>query len=202
MLHSPEVYFQPMTCQQCEQGAVRAGLSRSARPCTAMKGLNQMVYNRCIGTRYCSNNCPYKVRSASTSSTTPTIEEIPVKKMLYNPEVTIRGRGVMEKCSCTAYSASTMRARRPKSKVTSNWRTARSVTACHQACPTEAIVFGNISDRNSKVYQLKDPASQLRCTCRPEYPSAHDLSGARDQPEPGHRFRNRHRNGATRWIIQ
>jgi molybdopterin-containing oxidoreductase family iron-sulfur binding subunit len=115
------------------------------------EGVNQMVYNRCVGTRYCSNNCPYKVRRFNfylyTDWDTPSLE------LMRNPEVTPRSRGVMEKCT---YCIQRIEAAKIKSE-TEN-RTVRDGeirTACQQACPTDAIVFGDLNDRGSRVAKLK-----------------------------------------------
>jgi molybdopterin-containing oxidoreductase family iron-sulfur binding subunit len=116
--------------------------------------LNQMVYNRCVGTRYCSNNCPYKVRRFNffqfADWTTPSL------KALRNPEVTVRSRGVMEKCTYCV-----QRINRTKIQAEREHRTVRDgeiVTACQAVCPAEAIVFGDINDTSSHVARLKsDP---------------------------------------------
>jgi len=123
------------------------------------EGLNQMVYNRCVGTRYCSNNCPYKVRrfnflNYTNDTGTPGAKNIPVLKLLANPDVTVRGRGVMEKCS---YCVQRINRARIEAKVAGREiKDGEVVTACQQACPTKAITFGNIADKDSQVSKLKD----------------------------------------------
>jgi molybdopterin-containing oxidoreductase family iron-sulfur binding subunit len=115
------------------------------------EGLNDMVYNRCIGTRYCSNNCPYKVRRFNFLRFEDW--ETPSLKLLRNPEVTVRSRGVMEKCTYCVQRINN--ARIESEKQNRPIRDGEIVTACQASCPTEAIVFGNANDSASRVAQLK-----------------------------------------------
>jgi len=115
-------------------------------------GTNQMVYNRCIGTRYCANNCPYKVRRFNFYNWT---KDLPVTvQMVQNPNVTVRSRGVMEKCS---YCIQRIRkAQQQASLEKRNLRDGDVVTACQQACAAESIYFGDLNDPNSKVVKMKE----------------------------------------------
>ncbi len=148
-LDNPYVYQQPMLCQHCEKAPCEVVCPVAATVHDA-EGLNEMIYNRCIGTRYCSNNCPYKVRRFNYLEYTP---DIPVLNLMRNPEVTVRDRGVMEKCTycIQRISAARIEARRENRSI----RDGEVVTACQAACPTRAIVFGNLNNPESQVVQLK-----------------------------------------------
>ncbi|HSL99715.1 MAG TPA: 4Fe-4S dicluster domain-containing protein, partial [Candidatus Limnocylindria bacterium] len=171
------VDFLPMLCQQCHSA-----------PCETVcpvyaayhnpEGLNVQVYNRCVGTRYCSNNCPYKVRRFNWFWH---IWKKPLDRML-NPDIEVREAGVMEKCT---FCVQRIRAAKDRAKDDSRKvRDGEVTTACAQSCPTGAITFGNLLDPESKVYRLAHLTRAYRVfEGLGTNPSVYYLGGAKGDPE-------------------
>jgi molybdopterin-containing oxidoreductase family iron-sulfur binding subunit len=152
-LDNPATYHQPVPCMHCENAPCEL-VCPVAATVHSSEGLNDMIYNRCVGTKYCSNNCPYKVRRFNwflfSDWTTESL------KAMRNPDVTVRSRGVMEKCT---YCVQRINGARIHAQTEGREiRDGEVVTACQQACPAGAIVFGNINDPDSRVARLKAEA--------------------------------------------
>jgi molybdopterin-containing oxidoreductase family iron-sulfur binding subunit len=158
---NPEVTFQPMMCQHCNNAPCETVCPVVATTHSS-EGLNQMTYNRCIGTRYCANNCPYKVRRFNwfkyhdneqfAGVNTPMNDDY--TKMVLNPDVTVRARGVMEKCSMCVQriQSGKLQAKRERRRPVDG----EIVTACASSCPADAITFGDLRDPDSEISQLLD----------------------------------------------
>nr|HEX4315160.1 Fe-S-cluster-containing hydrogenase [Kofleriaceae bacterium] len=174
---NPEVVFEPVACQQCENAPCEQVCPVGATS-HSDEGLNDMAYNRCIGTRYCANNCPYKVRRFNFLDWNKEFREarMKVRRLLFNPDVTVRMRGVMEKCSYCVQRIQNAKIKW-KAEVRSGQHTAfvnpnakdapwdlmpdgMVTTACQAACPTEAIVFGDLADPDSRVSNLQNDRRQ------------------------------------------
>jgi Fe-S-cluster-containing dehydrogenase component len=179
-MSNPDVVFQPMLCQHCDNAPCENVCPVNATN-HSTEGLNQMTYNRCIGTRYCANNCPYKVRrfnwldftgaDSFPDNQNPLIKEggldnvieqmnDDLTRMVLNPDVTVRSRGVIEKCS---FCVQRLQENKLAAKKAQDSALVRNVkTACMQACPTNAISFGNVNDKESEVYKIRNTEQKDR----------------------------------------
>lgn len=149
-VRNPQSFFQPVPCMHCEKAPCEPVCPVEATSHSA-EGINEMTYNRCVGTKYCSNNCPYKVRRFNFLQYTDL--DTPQIKLQQNPDVTVRARGVMEKCTYCIQRVT--QARIEAEREDRPMRDGEVISACQQACPTDAIVFGNLADMKSYVRQTK-----------------------------------------------
>ena len=170
---NPEVVFQPMMCQHCNNAPCET-VCPVAATTHSTEGLNQMTYNRCIGTRYCANNCPYKVRrfnwfkyhdNQKFFEVNPAMNT-DLGRMVLNPDVTVRSRGVMEKCSFCVQRIQSAKLTSKKERRT--MKDGDVVTACQASCASGAIVFGDINDPESRISKL------LQVEKNPERPNGID----------------------------
>ena len=179
----PETHWQPRPCMHCEKAPCEVGCPVNATV-HGPEGLNQMIYNRCVGTRTCASYCPYKVRRFNFHDYTNL--EGPSRAPLRNPDVTVRARGVMEKCTYCVQriSAARIEAKKEGRKIADG----EVVTACQQACPTRAITFGDLSDPDSAVAQAKrSPRNYVllgELNTRPRTSYLAEVKAREPDPEP------------------
>jgi molybdopterin-containing oxidoreductase family iron-sulfur binding subunit len=167
---NPEIHRQPLMCQHCDNAPCE-NVCPVAATTQSSEGVNQMAYNRCIGTRYCNNNCPYKVRrfnwhdynkadAMEGNTRDPAGMTLDLPRMALNPDVTVRAKGVIEKCSfcIQRIQAGKLTAKSEKRRL----QDGEIKTACQQACPAEAIVFGDMNNPESKVSRLAKSSRNYR----------------------------------------
>lgn len=193
---NPTAVFQPVMCQHCDNAPCETVCPVAATVHNS-EGLNDMAYNRCVGTRYCANNCPYKVRRFNWFNYAAKNEQLTTPKMQMNPDVTVRIRGVMEKCSLCVHR---IKEGKNKAKLENrNLKDGEIKTACQTSCPADAIVFGDINDENSAVSQMfhKDPRAYALLEEWHAKPSVRYLTKIRNngQESAGHDAHGTHKQG-------
>jgi molybdopterin-containing oxidoreductase family iron-sulfur binding subunit len=167
---NPEVVFQPMMCQHCDNAPCE-NVCPVAATNHSSEGINQMAYNRCIGTRYCANNCPFKVRRFNwrdwngADSFANNLYDVggmndDLTRMVLNPDVVVRSRGVMEKCSFCVQKLQD--AKLTAKKAGRPMKDGEAKTACQTACAADAIVFGNVNDKESRIYKVRNEEQKNR----------------------------------------
>jgi molybdopterin-containing oxidoreductase family iron-sulfur binding subunit len=180
--NAPQMIFQPMMCQHCENAPCETVCPVVATS-HSDEGLNQMTYSRCVGTRYCQNNCPYKTRRFNFFDHWKDYKD--TMNMVWNPDVTVRSRGIMEKCTFCVQRINEAKDH-AKDKGTKA-KDADLKTACQQTCPTEAIVFGNVNDKDSAINQVKDHVRAFRVLeILNTKPSVHYLTRVRNAEGTAH----------------
>ena len=179
---NPNVIFQPMLCQHCENAPCE-----TVCPVLATvhddEGLNVQVYNRCVGTRYCQNNCPYKVRRFNFFDHWKSYEG--TANLVWNPDVTVRTRGIMEKCTFCLQRITD--AKDQAKDAGDRVKDGTLKTACQQTCPADAIVFGDLNDPQSRVYKMKESPQAFRVLeVLNTKPSVSYMTKVRNQAESAH----------------
>ncbi len=174
--NNPTVAFQPMMCQHCENAPCETVCPVVATS-HSEDGLNQMTYSRCVGTRYCQNNCPYKTRRFNFFDHWKDVKD--TKNMVWNPDVTVRSRGIMEKCTFCVQRINEAKSK-AKDKKTSI-KDGDLKTACQQTCPTDAIIFGNVNDKDSAIHAwIKNPRAFRSMEVLNTRPAVHYLTKVRN----------------------